>query len=125
MDCGMWSGMPTAGAHLLKLASASATVEGKGLWLLLFPSEHAHMRKELFRTLLARGIYHVGNGPATTEPSVSVIMGPQVSNGNCLCLFVYLQSKIFQLQTVKMRLVSTPTHPVSYLPLGWMIVEWP
>lgn len=42
--------------HLLKAASASATVEGKGLWPLLFSSVRACMRKGLFRTLLARGI---------------------------------------------------------------------
>jgi hypothetical protein len=90
MDCGVWSKMSTAGAYLLKLASASATVEGKGLWLLLFPSDHAYTRKELFGILLARGICHVGNGPATAKPRVSVIMGLQVSNGNHLCSVVCL-----------------------------------
>lgn len=81
MNRGLWRGMSDAGTHLLKLASANTAVEGKGLWLLLFPSDHAYTRKKLFRTLLARGIYHVGNRPAEAKPSVSVIVGSRVSNG--------------------------------------------
>lgn len=36
MNRGLWRGMSDAGTRLLKLASASTAVEGKGLWLLCF-----------------------------------------------------------------------------------------